>query len=75
MKLVYAEQAVADLVRLRGFISEKNPSAAARGAHELISRIEYLRAFPDMGRAVAQAPQMRCWASTSCATRRMPKPW
>lgn len=57
MNLVYAEQAVADLVRLRDFISEKNPSAAARVAHELISRIEYLRAFPDMGRTVAQAPQ------------------
>lgn len=57
MKLVYAEQAVADLVRLRNFISETNPSAAARVAHELIARIEYLRDFPDMGRAVAQAPE------------------
>ncbi|HLD65203.1 MAG TPA: type II toxin-antitoxin system RelE/ParE family toxin [Pseudomonas sp.] len=56
MKLVYSEQAVADLVRLRAFIAEKNPQAAARMASELISRIEHLCLFPAMGRPVELAP-------------------
>lgn len=56
MRLVYSENAVADLVRLRGFIAEKDPLAAARVATELISRIESLCLFPEMGRAVELAP-------------------
>ncbi len=59
MKLVYSEESVADLVRLRAFIAEKDPLAAARVATELIARIENLRLFPTMGRAVelAQDPK------------------
>ncbi|WP_296229440.1 type II toxin-antitoxin system RelE/ParE family toxin [Ectopseudomonas composti] len=56
MKLVYSEESVADLVRLRAFIAEKDPLAAARVATELIARIENLRLFPTMGRAVELAP-------------------
>ena len=56
MKLFYSEESVADLVRLRAFIAEKDPLAAARVATELISRIESLRLFPAMGRAVELAP-------------------
>lgn len=57
MKLVYAPEAVADLIRLRSFIAEKSPAAAARIAAELIARIENLCAFPQLGRAVGEAPQ------------------
>lgn len=57
MRLVYSEDAVADLVRLRAFIAEKDPSAAARVAQELIARIGNLGLFPHMGRGVSQAPQ------------------
>lgn len=59
MKLVYSEESVADLVRLRAFIAEKDSLATARVATELIARIENLRLFPTMGRAVelAQAPK------------------
>lgn len=57
MRLVYSREAVADLVRLRAFIAEKNPAAAARVADELIARIENLRIFPHMGKPVAQAPE------------------
>ncbi len=59
MKLVYSEESVADLVRLRAFIAEKDSLAAARVATELIARIENLRLFPTMGRAVelAQDPK------------------
>ena len=57
MRLVYSREAVADLVRLRAFIAENNPAAAARVAEELIARIENLRVFPDMGKPVPQAPE------------------
>ena len=59
MKLAYAVDAIADLVRLRAFIAEKNPSAAARIAALLIERIEHIRRFPELGRPVALAPQPR----------------
>lgn len=57
MRLVYSEDAVTDLVRLRAFIAEKDPSAAARVAQELIARIENLGLFPLLGHGVSQAPQ------------------
>lgn len=57
MKLVYSEEAVADLVRLRAFIAEKDPPAAARVAAELIARVENIRLFPEIGRGVALAPE------------------
>ena len=56
MKLVYSAEAIQDLVRLREFIAEKNPAAAARVAAELVSRIENLCVFPEMGRNVEFAP-------------------
>ena len=56
MRLVYSEDAIADLTRLRAFIASKEPVAAARVASELIRRIESIRLFPEMGRAVALAP-------------------
>lgn len=56
MKLVYARQAVGDLVRLRAFIAEHGPDAAARVAATLIGRVEQLRHFPHLGVAVEQAP-------------------
>lgn len=57
MRLVYSEDAVADLVRLRQFIAEKNPPAAVRIAADLLKRLEHISRFPDMGRAVALAPE------------------
>lgn len=56
MRLAYSENAVADLVRLRKFIAENDPLAAARVAAELLSRIENLGLYPEMGRAVELAP-------------------
>ena len=57
MRLVYSEDAVADLVRLRSFIAEKDPAAAARVAADLIARAEHLGQFPNLGRSVIQAPE------------------
>ena len=56
MKLVYSAEAVEDLKRLREFIAEKNPPAANRVAAELVSRIESLCTFPEMGRCVELSP-------------------
>lgn len=56
MRLIYSESAIADLVRLRAFVAEKDPSAAARAA-ELLVRLEHLSVFPELGRSVAHAPQ------------------
>ncbi len=57
MKLVYSQEAVADLVRLRAFIATQDPSAAARVASDLLAGIDRLCQFPEMGRNVAEAPQ------------------
>ena len=64
MKLVYSEESVADLVRLREYNAEKDPLAAARVATELIARIENLRLFPAMGRAVELAPDPKAIRDT-----------
>ena len=56
MRLVYSQEAVADLVRLRAFIAENDALAAARVAEELIARIENLCLFPRIGVEVDRAP-------------------
>lgn len=56
MRLIYSVEAVQDLIRIREFIAEKNPSAASRIATELVARIEQLCQFPEMGRNVANTP-------------------
>ncbi|MFN3580807.1 MAG: type II toxin-antitoxin system RelE/ParE family toxin [Pseudomonas sp.] len=56
MKLVYTDEAIEDLRRLREFIAVHNPSAAGSIAAELIRRIELLSDLPGMGTPVELAP-------------------
>ncbi|TDT41678.1 plasmid stabilization system protein ParE [Halospina denitrificans] len=56
MKLVYTDEAIEDLKRLRQFIAAHDPSAAARVAAELVAKIELLPDFPKMGAPVEVAP-------------------
>ncbi|WP_416137734.1 type II toxin-antitoxin system RelE/ParE family toxin [Halomonas sp. HK25] len=56
MKLVYTDEAIDDLKRLREFVAVHNPSAAARIATELVGKIELLPDFPEMGTPVEMAP-------------------
>ncbi len=56
MKLVYTDEAIDDLKRLREFVVVHNPSAAARIATELVGKIELLPDFPRMGTPVEMAP-------------------
>ncbi len=57
MKVSFTPEAVADLKRLRKFIELKNPIAAQRIANELLSGIEKLKTFPEIGLKVIRAPQ------------------
>ena len=56
IQLIYTQEAIADLQRLRKFIAEKNLSSAQRIAQELIHRIKQLQQMPMMGKPVASAP-------------------
>ena len=56
MKLVYTDVAINDLKRLREFVAEHNPTAAARIAAQLVERVERLPDFPKMGTPVESAP-------------------
>ena len=56
MKLVYTDEAIDDLKRLREFVVVHNPSAAARIATELVGKIELLPDFPRMGTPVEMVP-------------------
>ena len=56
MKISYTPESIDDLVRLRGFIEEKNPVAAEHVANSLLSGIEKLKVFPRMGLPVGSAP-------------------
>ena len=56
MTLHYAREAIQDLERLRAFIAEKNPAAAARISRQLLEGIQNLKRFPQLGREVSKAP-------------------
>ncbi|WP_083001308.1 type II toxin-antitoxin system RelE/ParE family toxin [Halomonas sp. GT] len=56
MKLVYTAETIDDLKRLREFIADHNPSAAARIAAELVGKIELLPGLPNVGAPVEMAP-------------------
>lgn len=56
MRLVYTDDAIDDLQRLKEFIAAHNPPAAARVAAELVGKIESLLDFPKIGAPVEVAP-------------------
>lgn len=56
MKLAFSREARGDFVRLRTFIAEHDPSAAARAARRLIQGIERLVRHPRLGKRVDIAP-------------------
>ena len=50
MKLIVSKEALADLVRLRDFLVDRNPSAAQRAAAAIANAIRSLDLFPERGR-------------------------
>lgn len=55
MNLRFTPEAVEDLVRLRTFVEEKNPTAAQRIAKDLLLGMEKLKVFPEIGLKVERA--------------------
>lgn len=52
MKVFYTHQSRNDLIRLRDFIAQENPTAAAEIAKKLQQAIHQLTHFPHLGKAV-----------------------
>jgi len=57
MNIQYSPEAIDDLVRLREFIAAKNPYAAKHVAQKLLSGIEKLKDFPEIGLSVQRSPE------------------
>jgi len=57
MNIQYSPEAIDDLVRLREFIAAKNPYAAKHIAQKLLSGIEKLKDFPEIGLSVQRSPE------------------
>ena len=57
MNILYSPEAIDDLVRLREFIAAKNPYAAKHIAQKLLSGIEKLKDFPEIGLSVQRSPE------------------
>jgi plasmid stabilization system protein ParE len=55
MNLRFTPETVEDLVRLRTFVEEKNPTAAQRIAKDLLLGMEKLKVFPEIGIKVERA--------------------
>ena len=56
MIIIYSQEAIADLIRLREFIAIKNPQAAQKVAKSIRKGISQLKTFPYLGIEVEQAP-------------------
>ena len=56
MRLSYSREAINDLIRLREFITIKNPGAAQKVAKSIRKGISQLKIFPYMGVEVELAP-------------------
>lgn len=59
MKVVWLDSAVDDVVRLRAFIQQHNPTAAAKAAQRLIEAAKLLEAHPNLGKPVDTLPSYR----------------
>ncbi|MCP5140800.1 MAG: type II toxin-antitoxin system RelE/ParE family toxin [Gammaproteobacteria bacterium] len=56
MRLAFTPEAVGDLRRLREFIAIHDPAAAQRVANHLLTAMDRLESFPELGVPVAMAP-------------------
>lgn len=69
MKLVFSVAARDDLIRLREFITEKNPRAARRVARLLRRSIQKLKDHPRIGKPTEALPWCRDLAVSSYVVR------
>lgn len=59
MNIIYTPESIHDLQRLREFIAEKNPNAAAKTAQALKTGIKKLKSFPKLGTDVPEDESKR----------------
>ncbi len=50
MQIVWTEQAISDLAEIEDYIAHDKPKASERVANHLLSSVEHLAAFPQLGR-------------------------
>ena len=50
MKIVWSRRAIRHLVKLRDYIAQDNPDAAAYVAARILNAVENLATFPNLGR-------------------------
>ena len=55
-KILYTEDALADLESILDYIRAENPKAAARFGDALLNHVDLLKAFPHIGSPVSQRP-------------------
>ena len=53
-KIVWSEQALDDLKAIVGFIARDNPTVAETFGYQLISKVDLLAQFPQLGRVVPE---------------------
>ncbi len=58
-RLIYTSRALADLIRLREFIAQYNPHAAARMAKAIREAADHLKTHPMLGVQVEDLPPFR----------------
>ena len=58
-RLILAEEAIADLQSVLGYIADDNPVAAERVGNALLDHIETLKSFPMRGASVRGAARVR----------------
>ena len=73
MKLAFTASARSDLARLRAFIAEKNPVAAATIARRLRESISRLVDNLKLGHAVLESDHVRDWISGPYVVRYLVK--
>ena len=59
IQIVVTANARNDLVRLRRFLAQENPNAARKAVGVLVTAIDRLAEFPEMGRCIEALPDMR----------------
>jgi len=58
-RVVVTEGAARGLEVCRGFLAQKIPEAARRGAEAILSQLEMLERYPAMGRPLEDVPELR----------------
>lgn len=59
MKIEWSDRAVADLSEIRDYIAEDSETNAIALLERLFAAISHLEVFPDHGRRVPEAPELR----------------